>query len=129
MIGRLLLIFTTIILISFSLNSEKWIAPASADALVNPYSSTEEKILKKGQKIFSKMCWSCHGLSGNGDGPAAGALINKPGDFTTTEFQQQSDGAIFWKLSTGRGQMVGFEDIMTDDDRWKLVTYLRTYAK
>ena len=37
-------------------------------------------------------CFSCHGLSGKGDGPAAAALNPKPQDFSTGEFVLDTDG-------------------------------------
>jgi mono/diheme cytochrome c family protein len=32
-------------------------------------------------------CWTCHGKSGTGDGPAGAALNPPPRDFTTGEFK------------------------------------------
>jgi cytochrome c551/c552 len=37
-------------------------------------------------------CFSCHGLSGKGDGPAAASLNPKPQDFSTGEFVLDTDG-------------------------------------
>jgi mono/diheme cytochrome c family protein len=37
-------------------------------------------------------CFSCHGLSGKGDGPAAASLNPKPQDFSTSEFVLDTDG-------------------------------------
>ena len=36
-----------------------------------------------GKALFSEYCASCHGVSGNGDGPAAPALKIPPADLTT----------------------------------------------
>lgn len=35
-----------------------------------------------GKEMFGAYCAVCHGLEGNGDGPAAGALKDKPADLT-----------------------------------------------
>ena len=36
----------------------------------------------EGAKLYSALCASCHGISGRGDGPAAGALVPPPTDLT-----------------------------------------------
>lgn len=36
-----------------------------------------------GKQMFEAYCASCHGTSGKGDGPAAGALKSAPADLTT----------------------------------------------
>ena len=49
------------------------------------------------------------------------------GDFSTSEFQEQSDGALFYKTSFGRDDMPEYTKKMTDDeDRWLIVNYMRT---
>jgi mono/diheme cytochrome c family protein len=105
-----------------------WIAPESADKLVNPIKNNEESIIK-GEKIFKNTCWTCHGNSGNGDGPAAAALKPKPAKFTSDIVQNQSDGALFWKLSEGRGKMSSYKMNLTTEQRWQLVNFIRTLKK
>lgn len=113
------------LLTSFVIQDNQWLAPNTASKKVNPVESNE-KSLKMGKKIYDKMCWSCHGVDGKGDGPAGAALNPKPVDFTLTAFQKQSDGAIFWKINTGRGTMVSYENSLSEDQRWAVINYLRT---
>jgi mono/diheme cytochrome c family protein len=40
--------------------------------------------------------------------------------------QDQADGELFWKISEGRGAMVGWKLIISEEDRWHLVNYIRT---
>lgn len=71
------------------------------------------------------MCWSCHGSTGHGDGPGGKTLNPAPADFTKSLFQKQSDGAIYWKLSSGKGTMAAYENSLTEQQRWSIVNYLR----
>jgi len=71
-------------------------------------------------------CSPCHGTSGRGDGPAAAALNPKPANYTTKAISAESDGALFWKLSEGRGAMVPFKSTYSEKQRWELITYIRT---
>jgi cytochrome c oxidase cbb3-type subunit 2 len=48
----------------------------------NPYPATEEALLR-GKKIYQKFCIGCHGLIGDGQGPAARYLHPPPLNFTT----------------------------------------------
>ena len=35
-----------------------------------------------GSELFARYCTACHGVTGAGDGPAAGALLKRPADLT-----------------------------------------------
>ena len=122
------LVFILIFISSFGLarSQDRWIAPESSDQIKNPEPS-DEASLKSGEKIFKSVCWTCHGQQGLGDGPAAAGLNPKPGNFTADSFKEQSDGAIFWKISEGRGVMTPFKSSLTTKQRWQLVNYLRTF--
>ena len=117
-----------VFLTSFVLQYNQWIAPSEASKIVNPIESNE-KSLKLGKKIYSKMCWTCHGVEGKGEGPAAAALNPKPADFTIDKVQNQKDGELYWKITTGKGTMVSYKNSLTNDQRWSLVNYIRTLKK
>lgn len=112
----------------FPVNQERWIAPAWADTLKSPYHD-EPLTLAQGEDLFSLYCASCHGDTGYGDGAAGGALGQKPANFHDTLVTKQSDGALFWKLSNGRGNMPPFQDVFTAEQRWQLVAYVRQLGK
>jgi cytochrome c553 len=84
------------------------------------------KSIEKGKKIYQSLCASCHGKTGKGDVAAMQSLNPKPTNFTTEKFQSQTDGTIFWKLSEGRGMMAAYKNMLTEEERWNLVNYLRS---
>lgn len=107
-------------------SGEKWVAPAQAKIVENPYLVTAVTV-QKGKVLFTQQCTPCHGASGKGDGPA-GKFLGKPlPDFSNAEFHEQSDGELFWKLSEGKAPMPAFEEILSEEQRWLLVGYLRTF--
>lgn len=108
--------------------STTWVAPSSADAVKNPFAQNEDAI-KKGKKLYNQLCSICHGDRGKGDGMAGAALTPKPANFTTDKFHAQTDGAIFWKINEGRTPMAAYKDILKEDERWQLVSYIRTLMK
>ncbi|CAG5068209.1 hypothetical protein DYBT9623_00938 [Dyadobacter sp. CECT 9623] len=109
-------------------NQDPWKAPAWADTLKSPHHE-EPLTLAQGEELFTLYCASCHGDEGYGDGAAGGALGQKPANFHDTLVKSQTDGALFWKLSTGRGNMPPFKDVFEDEQKWQLVAYIRHLGK
>ncbi len=105
--------------------SGQWIAPPSANKLNNPLTKNAET-LAAGKSIFQIQCSVCHGEKGKGNGPAGVSLHPKPADLTSEKVQQQSDAAIFWKITTGNSPMPSFKLSLTDRQRWELVNYIRS---
>lgn len=112
---------------SFTTQETKWVAPASADTLTNPVKNNPTAVTE-GKKLYDKYCWTCHGLTGKGDGPGAKNLNPKPADHTSPVVQDQSDGALYWKISKGRGAMAPYERTLNRTQRWQLVSYIRSLA-
>jgi mono/diheme cytochrome c family protein len=127
-LSKILLVVITPVIFQHSFsdnNNEKWKAPESADKLINAVPSNSESI-EQGKQIFKKLCWTCHGNTGKGDGPASKSLKPKPADFSSLDFNEQTDGAIFWKITEGRGNMASYKSSLSVKQRWQLVNYLRT---
>lgn len=119
-----MLIFLVSLRTAVSQSPETWSAPAFTDTLKNPFAE-DAKAPEEGKKIYENMCWSCHGLTGKGDGPAAKAINPKPADHTSEKLQQQKDGNLYWKISTGKGVMQPYGKSLTSKQRWALVQYIR----
>jgi len=131
----LIILLAAILFVSFSPDSsyktikqDRWIAPSWADTLKSPFHE-EPLTLAQGEELFGLYCASCHGDSGYGDGAAGGALGQKPANFHDTLVAKQSDGALYWKMSNGKGNMPPFQDVFTAEQRWQLVAYIRDLAK
>lgn len=104
-----------------------WTAPASEKSKKSPVAASHQ-VVEQGKKVAQVNCVSCHGKSGKGDGAAAMALNPKPADWTSKKIQGESDGELFWKITTGRGAMPSWRHL-PDKDRWALVQYIRTLKK
>jgi glucose/arabinose dehydrogenase/cytochrome c5 len=101
-----------------------WEAPRSAKDLKEPF-TFDDAVLVKGKQTYNLYCATCHGETGFGNGPARGARGDKPANFHRDKFRHQVNGEIFWKLTNGRKDMPAFEKILTEEQRWQLVHYLR----
>jgi mono/diheme cytochrome c family protein len=105
-----------------------WIAPKSAEKLKNPVAGIAEAT-KKGQNIFNTQCAVCHGEKGIGNGIAGASLHPHPANLTADSVQSQSDGAIYWKITTGNSPMASYKNSLSDKERWDLVNYIRKLGK
>lgn len=103
---------------------KNWTAPSGADNVKSPFSHSAE-MEEKGQKLYNVYCRTCHGETGFGDGAAGSGLDPKPANFHRGKVQRQTDGAIFYKLSNGRGSMPAFKNSLSEEQRWQLVSYIR----
>ena len=91
----------------------------------------------KGQEIYGKLCASCHGPGGAGDGPIAMGLPpeQKPRNFTTGEFKIASDDIKMKDVIKKGGIAFGLSPLMapqpalSDDDLTALVSFVRSLKK
>jgi mono/diheme cytochrome c family protein len=108
--------------------SEKWLSPAASASKKNPVAPTQASIAA-GQKIYSKTCVMCHGKSGDADGPAVIELNIHPAKLSNPQLGTESDGSLFWKITTGKKPMPAYGKRFSETDRWNLVNYIRTIPK
>ena len=108
-----------------SIQQKKWVAPASADQIVNPLKGYA-KAAASGKKLYTAMCFVCHGPKGKGDGMGGAGLTPKPTNLTSKAVQSQSDGAIFWKIAEGRAPMASYKNSIPEKKRWEIINYIRT---
>ncbi len=94
---------------------------------------------EKGREIYMLQCLKCHGENGEGDGPAASYQPRPPRDFGLGVFKIKTsvvddlaplDTDIFSTI--GRGISISgmppFKNVLTDDQRWDLVAYIKTLS-
>jgi len=80
-----------------------------------------------GAKVFQANCEPCHGPKGHGDGPAGAALDPKPKNLGVIQ-QMAGDDFLFWRVSTGSPgtSMAPWQGILTEDQIWQVITFVRT---
>ena len=84
--------------------------------------------LSAGKDLYDEHCLMCHGKKGKGDGPMADTLPRSPGDLTDKEtIGKLTDGELFWRISKGDDVMPSFEteNPLPEEDRWRIVNYVR----
>ncbi len=91
-----------------------------------------------GKDIYEKKCYYCHGIKGDGNGPAAPRLDPKPRNFTRNEYKIRSTGLgalptdedLFRIISSGvEGSAMPFWNTLTVEERWQVIYHVKTFYK
>jgi len=122
------LIASALLVLSEEQSKQKWSAPAAEAQKKNPVPANGSS-LAAGQKIYSKTCAMCHGKTGDADGPAVIELNIHPAKLSDPKLATEPDGALFWKITTGKKPMPAFGKRLSETDRWNMVNYIRTLPK
>ena len=101
--------------------------PADYAGKTNPFGADAAAA---GAKVFQSNCEPCHGPQGHGDGIASQSLEPKPKNLAV--FQETvGDDYLFWRISEGKPgtSMVAWKAILTEDQIWQAVAFIRTLPK
>ena len=104
------------------------------------YVSPKPDLLAHGQQLYARECSVCHGAEGEGDGPGAMYLAQRPRNLTLGVFKIRSTPTgqfptaqdLFDSITHGLegpngAQMPSFA-ALSEEDRWALVEVVRTFA-
>ena len=107
------------------------VEPAKSDAAErkNPVKPTPEN-LAEAKKFFGYDCAMCHGAMGDGKGDLAASMGLKMNDWReASALTSLSDAGMFDLIVKGKGKMIGEGDRLPPEMVWKLVNYVRAFAK
>jgi mono/diheme cytochrome c family protein len=97
----------------------------------NPLPVTEQNLMR-GKEVFLQRCVGCHGVKGDGKGPAARFLSPPPADFTDKDDAccggDTGPGDFYFRILrgwTGTG-MENFGERLSVDDIWRVVMFVKT---
>ena len=87
----------------------------------------DDASLTRGKQLFVINCQMCHGQTGEGTGPIAPFLANKPANLTSPVVQSKSDGSMFLTITNGvTGKMPPLNENLLVSERWDVVNFIRT---
>jgi mono/diheme cytochrome c family protein len=106
------------------------LVPEEYLGIANPYVGDPEAITK-GEMLYQANCSSCHGNTGEGDGPASSGLDPKPKNLAENQ-PNLSDPYLFWRISEGglmepfNSLMPGWKGILSEKNIWQVIAFMRT---
>ncbi len=117
---------------------------SAAENPTKPRPAASPELLAQGERIYFRRCSFCHGLLGDGNGPAADYLDPRPRDFTlgTYKFRTTQSGELprdedlFRTISRGLPgtAMQAFDSDLiknglSEEERWAVIAYIKTFAQ
>jgi mono/diheme cytochrome c family protein len=108
------------------------IAPEAFLKMTNPVALTPEA-LEEAKGFYKDKCIKCHAANGNGKASATKGMDVKPRDYTDKALMATiQDGQLFWIILNGSDpdttEMEGYKKKFTEEQVWKLVHYIRSFA-
>lgn len=103
----------------------------------NPLASLPETIAT-GKKLYANYCGNCHGAKADGKGIIAPNLIPEPRNLVAVAswgekpfIDYMSDSRLYESITNGvpGTSMSPWIKVMTDEERWSIISYLRDRAR
>lgn len=126
---QLKVVLTLVIGVALCVNTfaaNTWNVPADKKAR-NSYIKFDAATSSQGEAIYTKNCASCHGNPGKNN--SLKSLTPVPPDLSSAGTQSLTDGELFYILSTGRMVMPSFQNVLSEEERWKVISYIRSFNK
>jgi len=103
-----------------------WNQPELSDAMPNPLPKTKD-VVETGRRYFNTYCIACHGWNGNGVTPVTepGRMPMPPVLYSDKVMTEWVDGRIYHTITHGQGNMPGYAEKLTPEQRWAVVHYVR----
>ena len=102
---------------------------AESLGLTNPKQATAE-VLVNGKRLYSVNCGPCHGdISQKNWQPGPAGLkfeLKQPPNIGTGDFKNRSDASIFSTIHLGFGLMPRLGWKLSTDERWDVISYIRS---
>lgn len=84
--------------------------------------STTPDIIAEGSEIYAANCSPCHGADGSGEQLGSA-------DFTDLrEMDNLAPRDLYLTITQGRGSMPAWQSLLSQDERWAVIDYLRTFT-
>jgi mono/diheme cytochrome c family protein len=95
------------------------------DGIPEKLADRGEELLTRGQQRYDIYCAICHGAAGKGDGVVKGFGLVTVRPLIDDLLRAQPDGQIFNTITHGKNTMGAYGPVITVEDRWAIVAYVR----
>jgi len=117
------LILLIILMAGLTNTAQDWEVSEDKQQRLAPFAFNDQSVTA-GEELYNTNCLSCHGNPGQGNYQQLDPI---PGDPATEKIQSNSDGSIYYKIYEGKGLMPSFRNILSPDEIWEIVAYIRSF--
>ena len=83
------------------------------------------EILDRGESRFNITCLPCHGKLGDGNGMVALRGFRHPPTYHQDRLRNAPTSHFYDVMTNGFGAMPSYAEVLTPEDRWKIIAYIR----
>ncbi len=124
---------TWIVIGSVAIVSASWAVtvPAYPDTFRRSDVPYMAESIASGIRLYQANCVQCHGNGGRADGPLAPFTRVPPVDLAAPHTALHTAGDLFGWIGAGMpsGAMPGFSRTLSEQDRWDIVNFLRSFSQ
>ena len=121
---RLIIAFSITTLLNINCFAASWEIPADQKEKKS-YIQFDKQTSSQGEVLYNANCVSCHGNPGKNN--YLKSLNPIPPDLSGKSSQTLTDGELHYILNTGRGLMPSFKNVISAEEQWKVISYLRGF--
>lgn len=85
-----------------------------------------EKVVTEGRDLYLINCQHCHGEKGQGDGKVVTVGGHPPPGAFDAALKDLPEGKMFHSITYGKGVMGAHKALLSKEERWKVVAYIKT---
>ena len=114
--------------------STELILPMEYIELQNPIEDSQNYLISRGKEIFQYNCVACHGDTALGNGSVGVSLDPSPANLAIS-MAELKDSYLYWRIAKGgidepfNSAMPSWEAVLTDQEMWEVVSFLRTIGE
>jgi len=87
------------------------------------------EILDRGESRYNITCLPCHGKLGDGNGMVAMRGFRHPPTYHQDRLRNAPTSHFYDVMTNGFGAMPSYAEVLTPEDRWKIIAYIRALQK
>jgi mono/diheme cytochrome c family protein len=87
------------------------------------------ELMKRGRERFNITCAMCHGATAAGNGITKQYGLATVVTLQDDRIRNMADGEIFNTITNGKNTMMSYGSILTVNDRWAIIGYLRALQR
>lgn len=100
--------------------------PRESRAILSVAKLNDADASPRGERLYRVNCLHCHGPSGDGTGPVAAYLKEKPANLRSERIQNTTHEELYEIVTHGKDVMPAFRGELSADERSTVVQYIKT---
>ncbi|HKY70847.1 MAG TPA: quinol:electron acceptor oxidoreductase subunit ActD [Nitrospira sp.] len=103
--------------------------PRESRAFLSVHADVNKRPAEAGARLFHINCAHCHGTQGQGDGPVAAFLKERPANLKGEEVLAMSEEAIYRVVTDGKDMMPSFRGELSAEERLQVARFVTSLSR